>query len=687
MKKRLSEKNKLKIKIAFNKMKSKEDFLNLLNFVKKAFFGEYYFPFQMKQITYFANPNKFPNRYLQFEINKKSGGKRIINAPVKRLKVIQKCLNIIFQSVNQIHPSAFGFVENKSIYDNAKIHIGQNYVFNLDLNDFFTSIDQARIWSRLQQPPFLLNENFGRLELANIISALLCAKIEVNRKNNENEWTKVYKNVLPQGAPTSPVISNIICKQLDFYLFAVSKKFNLNYSRYADDITFSSMHNVYQKNGDFITEVHRIIATQNFSINENKTRLQKIGFRQEVTGLVVNEKVNVQKQYIKELRMWLYYWESYGYEKTNSFFAIKYKLEKKNLNFSEPNMLDVIGGKLNFLKMIKGVENSTFKNLKNRYNKLIESNSISKNFTKSTPENKIKKTEKSKSSKEIERELNPKDVADFMSLFNKRDGLKYLTHDFDDEEYFEIDKFLFQAQKEFDSQTKLLSIPPNLYSIVKQFGFNSENPVWISSEDEIIKEGFSSLNWKGWSKKNRLHPIRNSHFSQIIEKFRKLTRIESPRLSKIVEKIVAEVFKENNNEFYYSNLDKADFYTHIPSFEKALTEIFKLMAVRKEHKEIHVIFNRSIKDKYFIRELIIEQVGSYPTKELALLEKEWSSEKGAMYMIKEKLRGYCYWSIETEIEGKPQRINILKDKLKPLTESILKTEKSGFKHILTFYYK
>jgi len=687
MKKRLSEKNKLQIKIAFNKMKSKEDFLNLLNFVKKAFFGEYYFPFQMKQITYFANPNKFPNRYLQFEINKKSGGKRIINAPVKRLKVIQKCLNIIFQSVNQIHPSAFGFVENKSIYDNAKIHIGQNYVFNLDLNDFFSSIDQARIWSRLQQPPFHLNENFGRLELANIISALLCAKIEVNRKNNENEWTKVYKNVLPQGAPTSPVISNIICKQLDFYLFAVSKKFNLNYSRYADDITFSSMHNVYQKNGDFITEVHRIINTQNFSINENKTRLQKIGFRQEVTGLIVNEKVNVQKRYIKELRMWLYYWESYGYEKTNSFFAIKYNLKKKNLNFSEPNMLDVIGGKLNFLKMIKGVENSTFKNLENRYIKLIELHSSSKNIVKSTSENKIKKAEKPKFSKEIERELNPRDVADFMSLFNKRDGLKYLTHDFDNDEYFGIDKFLIDAQKVFNSQTKLLSIPKNLFSIVKEFGFNSENPVWKSSENEIIKEGFSSQNWKDWSNKNRLHPIRNSHIKQIIEKFRGLTRIESPTLSNIVEETVAEVFKENNKGFSYFTLDKGDFYTHVPSFKSALKEILKLMEIRNAYKEINISLNRRVEGEYHIREITIEQIGSYPTKELTLLEKEWNSEKGAMYTIKEKLEGYCYWSIETEIEGKSQRINILKDKLKPLTESILKIEKSGFKHILTFFYK
>lgn len=100
----------------------------------------------------------------------------------------------------------------------------------------------------------------------------------------------------------------MICERLDIRLSGVAKRFGLKYSRYADDITFSSMHNVYQKDSEFLIEIARIITDQNFHIKESKTRLQKQGFRQEVTGLIVNDKPNVNKRYISQLRMWIYCW-------------------------------------------------------------------------------------------------------------------------------------------------------------------------------------------------------------------------------------------------------------------------------------------------------------------------------------------------------------------------------------------
>jgi len=306
-------------------------------------------------------------------VKKKSGEDRIIHAPKNGLKAIQKCLNLILQTVYQPHKAASGFVPGKSIVDNAKHHIGSIYVYNIDLKDFFPSVDQARIWGRLKNAPFNLNESNGNEILANIIAALCCQEMMVERIDENENWIKVIKNVLPQGAPTSPTITNIICERLDVRLTGVAKRFGLKYSRYADDITFSSMHNVYQKNSEFLAEVERIITDQNFTIKESKTRLQKQGYRQEVTGLLVNDKVNVQKRYIKQLRTWLYLMEKYSYEKANAYFLQHYISDKGHVKKNIPVMQNVIAGKLEYLKMIKGKDNALYLKLKLRFDKLFAS--------------------------------------------------------------------------------------------------------------------------------------------------------------------------------------------------------------------------------------------------------------------------------------------------------------------------
>jgi hypothetical protein len=220
--------------------------------------------------------------------------------------------------------------------------------------------------------------------------------MDVERKNKNGEWEIMKRNVLPQGAPTSPIITNIVCKRLDFILSGVAKRFGLKYSRYADDITFSSGHNVYQPESDFLKELHRIINEQGFHIKDSKTRLQKDGHRKEVTGLLVNEKVNVQKRYIKQLRLWLHRWEIFGYERASEYFIKDYK--NTNLLNGQPrdekNRVDrwnakefifsggvkrrriismqcVIGGKLDYLKMVKGANNESYQKLKTRYDILM----------------------------------------------------------------------------------------------------------------------------------------------------------------------------------------------------------------------------------------------------------------------------------------------------------------------------
>ncbi|KQT23751.1 hypothetical protein ASG22_06850 [Chryseobacterium sp. Leaf405] len=391
---KFTQEQKSQIRSLFDKMNSKSDFLFLLNKAKMIEYEDKMIDFEEKQLNFYINKDSTNKKdaesltknsknffYNSFSIKKKSGKERIINAPVTGLKNFQKSLNIILQCVFDCHDAATGFVPGKSIVDNAKIHVGQTYVYNIDLKDFFSSIDKSRIWGRLLFPPFNLNTSSQRKKIANMIAGLACTPMEVERFI-DGYWCNIENSVLPQGSPMSPIITNIICERLDRQLTGVSKRFGLNYSRYADDITFSGKHNTYlkglgvvekifEKNSTFDLEVRRIINNEKFHIQEDKVRLQKEGYRQEVTGLVVNNKVNVSKRYIKQLRQWIYYLETYGYDKSYSLFLSNYIDGKKNSSSQTPNMLMVIRGKLLYLKMVKGDKNETYLKLKNRFDSVI----------------------------------------------------------------------------------------------------------------------------------------------------------------------------------------------------------------------------------------------------------------------------------------------------------------------------
>ena len=141
---------------------------------------------------------------------------------------------------------------------------------------------------------------------------------------------------LPQGAPTSPLLTNAICDTLDRRLAGLARRFGLHYTRYADDITFSSMHNVYQDGSPFRHELERIVSGQHFKINAKKTRLNHRGERQEVTGLTVGEKVNVARRYVKDVRAILHIWERYGMNAAVAKFYPRYKTEKGSLHNGDP---------------------------------------------------------------------------------------------------------------------------------------------------------------------------------------------------------------------------------------------------------------------------------------------------------------------------------------------------------------
>lgn len=356
------------IQTAIAAMQTKQDLLDVLNEIKLHEALELGVKdkhlISLRQLNYYKNPNNTRGRFVSFTIPKKSGADRKITAPkAQSYKWILRCLNQLFVSIYTPSDYAMGFIKERSVITNASVHVGKNYVFNIDLKDFFPSIEEARICARLQVSPF----NFT-YEVASAIAGLVTMKVESSKKDPKGN----IKYVLPQGSPVSPILTNIICDRLDRRLAGLAKRFRLRYTRYADDITFSSMHNVYQEGGEFRTELKRIIEDQSFEINDDKTRLQKKGVRQEVTGITVNDKNNVSKKYVRELRNILYIWKKYGYLVAYTKFMQHYTPKiTKRFRDKKPDMANVLHGKLMYLRMVKGPEDSTYQSLFTTYATLV----------------------------------------------------------------------------------------------------------------------------------------------------------------------------------------------------------------------------------------------------------------------------------------------------------------------------
>jgi len=347
------------IRKQFAELQSKEDLVKLLSNAKNMLYGEECKPVQLKSLTYYANPTLCKNRYQTFTIKKKSGVDRTIHAPLKGLKSILRSLNFVLQCVYEPHEAATGFVLEKSIVDNAKKHVGHHYVLNMDLKDFFHTFDRNRVKMGFMYEPFNLNGD--KEPLAFLLASLCTHPFEIDGE---------VKTVLPQGSPTSPTLTNMLCQKLDRRLTGLANRFGATYTRYADDITFSSPHNIYTDEA-FNKELKRIIEEdQKLVINPKKTRLQKAGYRQEVTGLIVNNKVNVHRRYVKQIRMWLYLWEKWGYEIAQQKFLKDYFADKGHVKNMNAKLMNVLDGKLEFLKMVKGAEDGAYKGLKERFDNL-----------------------------------------------------------------------------------------------------------------------------------------------------------------------------------------------------------------------------------------------------------------------------------------------------------------------------
>jgi RNA-directed DNA polymerase len=258
--------------------------------------------FKPKNLAYilYGIPDQY--KYTEFTIPKKSGGQRTIRSPVPKLKNVQGrlaehlslCLAEIdgLEGVQRKCTLSHGFRPELSISTNAAQHVGRRWVFNVDLEDFFPSINFGRV-----RGYFIKNKHFALDEATATILAQICC----------------WKNELPQGAPTSPVISNLLASNLDISLNRLARRERCTYTRYADDITFSTNKKNFPKAiatsskeinapweaGD---DLRFRVFRSGFRLNTLKTRMQYYWSRQEVTGLTVNRKVNINRDYVKLVR-------------------------------------------------------------------------------------------------------------------------------------------------------------------------------------------------------------------------------------------------------------------------------------------------------------------------------------------------------------------------------------------------
>jgi RNA-directed DNA polymerase len=332
---------------AFRAVKTEFDLANVLGTSDKA-------------LRYFAY--KGGKKYRSFCILKRSGGTRRIDEPVGPLKTIQRRLAVLLTAAYRPRASAFGFIEGRGIRDNALKHrFGRRptWLLNIDLLDFFPSIHFGRVRGLLQAPPL----SFPR-PVAALIAALCTRRA----------------GALPQGAPTSPVLSNMVCVRLDRELQAFCKARRIRYSRYVDDLSFStSLQSGFSPDVAIFSErakrraearvgadLETLIASNGFKVNPAKTRLFSPRARKEVTGLTVSSYgVNVRRDYVRDLRAMIHSYQL-DPDMAEEAFATKFD-PKRSTREAVPSLANVVQGRLAYLSMVKEVDDPVFCRLHNAW--------------------------------------------------------------------------------------------------------------------------------------------------------------------------------------------------------------------------------------------------------------------------------------------------------------------------------
>ncbi len=273
------------------------------------------------------------SHYQKFYLPKKSGGKRQIAAPMPHLKKLQHWVLLNILNKVPLHDAVNGFALNRSIVTNAQPHVGKELVLNMDVKDFFPSIHFKRVKGLMQRLGY-------SQKIATIIS-LICTEAATDEVaiDGKNYFVQKGNRVLPQGAPSSPAITNILCFKLDKRLQGLATKLHCNYTRYADDVSFSGTKEVDAQ--QLVWRIKRIMQDEGFTVHPDKIRIMRKGTQQEVTGVVVNQQLSVSRKKLRAFRALLH--------------NIK-KADSKSMQWGVGSLSNSILGYANFVKMVNPVK-------------------------------------------------------------------------------------------------------------------------------------------------------------------------------------------------------------------------------------------------------------------------------------------------------------------------------------------
>jgi RNA-directed DNA polymerase len=271
------------------------------------------------------------DHYSRFTIPKRSGGTRVISSPKRQLRVAQNWILTTLLNPIAVHDAAMAFRPGRSILDNARQHTGKAVVIRLDLKDFFPSIRMGRVRG--------LFESFGYNEgIATLLALLTTESPRVAATlDGEKRFIALGERSLPQGACTSPALTNLLCRRLDARLTGLAAAFGFTYTRYADDLIFSHAE-TDAPIGPLLGLARTVIAAERYVVNDEKTRVMRPQHRQAVTGVVVNETPRVSRHDVRRFRAFLHHCETEG------FTAVSERLGKNALLYA--------AGYLSFLHMV-----------------------------------------------------------------------------------------------------------------------------------------------------------------------------------------------------------------------------------------------------------------------------------------------------------------------------------------------
>jgi len=249
--------------------------------------------------------------YVRFTIPKKSGGTRELAAPHRDMARCQLWIKLNILDRIPLHEAAHGFVAHRGTMSNAVPHVRRDVVVNADLRNFFPTITFPRVKGIFQE--------LGYSPAAATILALLCTECPRQRVNYAGRelYAATGPRALPQGACTSPALSNLAARALDSRLTGLARKLGWNYTRYADDLTFSTNGEPAQKTAWILARLRHIAENESFTVNEQKTRVQRPNSQQTVTGIVVNKRPNIPRDTLRRLRAILHRAKTEGLDAQN----------------------------------------------------------------------------------------------------------------------------------------------------------------------------------------------------------------------------------------------------------------------------------------------------------------------------------------------------------------------------------